>query len=316
MFAICVEASYKKGMGHLFRMLNFVEVLKRREKEFIFFINNDEKVKYILLKQKIAFKIVNLEDTNSNWESTLIEKYQIKFWINDRLDTSLKHAENILSKQVKLITFDDLGSGAKLSDIHVCGLFFNKGNLEGKKILAGISYLILNSEISKFKKKRKSLNNIFVSLGGSDTYGVTFKVLNLLKRNKISATIHIGPNFKDRDKLKESLTNNYKLIEFVPSFIEELYKYDLAITGGGITPFEANASGLPCMIIANELFEIDNAKFLDSLGSSYYLGFHKNIEETLNLNLEKLPLNKMSEKGLENFELNAKEKIYEEIVNL
>lgn len=316
MFAICIEASHKKGMGHLFRMLNFIEVLKEKNERFIFFINNDEKVKEIIAEKRIPFEIIDLKDSKINWESNLIEKYKIKYWINDRLDTDINHAKNVLTQNIKLITFDDLGEGSKLSDINICGLFFNKGKLKGKRILSGISYLILNSEIIQLKRKRKKLKKILVSLGGSDTYSVTIKVLEILKKYKIKASIHIGPNFKDIMLLKEKMTIDYDLIDFVPSLVEELSKYDLAITGGGITPFEANASGLPCLIIANEVFEIENAKFLQNLGSSSYLGFYKDFDievfsDLLNLNIEE-----MSIKGLQNFEFNAKNKIYEEIIKI
>ena len=37
---------------------------------------------------------------------------------------------------------------------------------------------------------------------------------------------------------------------------EEMSRHDLAVTGGGMTPFEANAAGLPCIVVANETFEI------------------------------------------------------------
>ena len=34
MFAICIESSHSKGMGHLFRMLNFAKYLKKKGEEF------------------------------------------------------------------------------------------------------------------------------------------------------------------------------------------------------------------------------------------------------------------------------------------
>ena len=98
--------------------------------------------------------------------------------------------------------------------------------------------------------------------------------------------------------------------------IEEFSKYDLAITGGGITPFEANASGLPCMIIANETFEVPNGEFLSSLDSSLYLGFHENIDESKFKDIEKLNLENMSQNGLLKLNTKAVEKIYREILSL
>lgn len=315
MFAVCIEASHSKGMGHLFRMLNFTEYLKSKNENFIFLINDNEKIKNILHEKKIHFEVVNLCDYDTNWESTFIKKYDINYWINDRLETDINHAQNILKNSCKLITFDDLGRGAKLSDINVCGLFFNKENVEAKKVLKGTEYLILNQDIDTFKRERKDIKKILVTLGGSDTYGVTIKVLEILKKYNLKATIHIGPSFEHIDELKQKLTENYEVINFIPSLIEVFSKYDLAITGGGVTPFEANASGLPCLIIANELFEIQNGEFLDSIYASKFLGYYKNINEEVFKNIFELDIEEMSKQGLLNLNTKATEKIYKEIVN-
>ena len=310
---ISLEASHTKGMGHLFRMLNFTKYLESKNQDFIFIINDNEKTKDILQKQNLEYEVVDYQDLNSNWESNIINKYKVKYWINDRLDTDNIHSENIKNENIKLITFDDLGSGAELCDINICGLFFNNTNLLGKKILKGTDYLILNSEIDKYKKERKEIKNILVTLGGSDTYGATIKVLKLLKKYNIIATIHIGPSFEHIQELKEELTNDYKVITFIPSLMEEFTNYDLAITGGGVTPFEANASGLPCLIVANELFEIPNGEYLDSINSSKFIGHHENINEGIFFDLYKLEINSMSQNGMKFLNTKASEKIYEEI---
>lgn len=316
MFAICLEASHKKGMGHLFRMLNFAKYLQQKEQLFIFLINENEKVKEILELNQYQYEIVKLDDISNNWETTLIKKYNFNYWINDRLNTDEKHTKNVIQNNIKLITFDDLGSGAEYCDINICGLFFNKENIKGKKILKGINYLILNSEIEQYKKKRIQLKNILVTLGGSDTYGVTIKVVQLLKKYNKKANIHIGPSFEHSEILQNELNSNYQLIKFIPSLIKEFSKYDLAITGGGITPFEANASGLPCLIIANEIFEIPNGKYLQSLGSSLFLGYYENIDETIFHNIKNLDIKTMSENGLLKINTQAITNIYEEVKQL
>ena len=313
MFAICIESSHAKGMGHLFRMLNFYKYLQSKKQSFIFLINDNDKLKEILNSHQILCEVVNLEDLNSNWEAKIIKKYNVLFWINDRLDTDEKHSENIKNQNIKLITFDDLGSGAKYSDINICGLFFNKNNLRGEKILKGVEYLILNDEIDQYKKERKSIKNILVTLGGSDTYGVTINILKFLKKYDIKATIHIGASFKHYKELEAELTDDYLTITYVSSLIEEFSKYDLAITGGGITPFEANTSGLPCLIIANELFEIENGEFLDSLNSSKFIGYYEKIDESIFLNLDRLNINFMSKNGLSLLNTQAVVRIYREI---
>ena len=82
---------------------------------------------------------------------------------------------------------------------------------------------------------------------------------------------------------------------------KEMSNYNLA-TGGGITPFEANASGLPCIVIANEKFEIPVCKRLEKLGGSVFAGFRNEINNEI---FKKLDIYSMSNNGLRNIPLNG-----------
>jgi len=314
MFAICIEASHQKGLGHLFRMLNFTKFLNEKSANYEIFINNDEKSLSWLKNKNLNFEIVDYSDISTDWESVLIEKYSIKYWVNDRLDTEIEHSKNIVKNGIKLVTFDDNGSGAELADLNICALPCRHYISKGKKILTGIKYLILNSQIANYRRQRTELNKIIVSLGGSDTYGVTVKIAEILKKQDKTATIIIGPAFQHKKELENITQGRFEIKESVPELIKEFYNYDLAITGGGITPFEANASGLPCIIIANELHEIENADFLDNLGTSMFMGYHENINDlAINPDIDIL---KLSSKGIELFNLNGCENIYSEFLKL
>ncbi|MDP2939788.1 MAG: glycosyl transferase [Candidatus Omnitrophota bacterium] len=311
-FGICVESSHKKGMGHLYRALNLIELIKSKNDKVIAFINNDKNSIRILEKKGKMFEEVELNDQDSGWETKLINKYKINIWINDRLDTHIQHSQNVKKNKVKLISFDDRGSGADIADINFGSLPFNFNyDLKGKKVLKGLKYLILNKEIDKFKRERKKVKQILISFGGSDTYGVTIKIVEILRKRKICAEIILGPCFAHLGELQEVLTEDYSVIKDVTSLIEQFNKYDLVITGGGITPFEANASGLPCIIVANEPFEIDNGLFLERIGCSVFAGYHENINQ--DIFAKKLDVQTMSMKGMDNIKTDGVENIYREI---
>ena len=301
-------------MGHLFRMLNFSKFLKEKKQKYIFVVNNNENLKSILVSNSVSFQAVDFKDLKSNWEKKIILRFKINYWVNDRLDTNKQHAFNICETGVKLITLDDYGDGAKLSDLSIYGLP-KKRCFKGKKIITGLNYLILNNDIDIYKLHRTKLEKILVTLGGSDTHGVTIKILKILKKHFINATIHVGPSFSHYKELEKEITKNYKILNNIPSLIEEFSKYDLAITGGGITPFEANASGLPCLIIANECHEKKNALFLEKIETSKFIGHYKNIDETIFSNVENLNLKSMSKNGIEKFNTIAVQEIYKEIMS-
>ena len=84
-------------------------------------------------------------------------------------------------------------------------------------------------------------------------------------------------------------------------------RHDLAITGGGITAFEAAASGLPIVAVANERFEVPAAKHLARLGAARYAGHHSNLDEAAFV----LPqdITTMSAAGLTQVPLNGVERV-------
>ena len=106
MFALCLESSHSRGMGHFYRMLNLAEAIKVSGNKFKFIINDDSTSKKLLEYLNYEYNIVNLKDLDSNWESIIITKNNITVWINDRLDTGIKHSENIKRNNIPLVTFD------------------------------------------------------------------------------------------------------------------------------------------------------------------------------------------------------------------
>ena len=111
-----------------------------------------------------------------------------------------------------------------------------------------------------------------ISLGGSDTHGVTVKIAKWLGDNGMRATIILGPAFAHDDALASIDCRMFDIKRSVPSLAEEFYSHDIAITGGGLTAFEAAAAGLPTIVVANEPWEILHGQYLESLGCSRFAG--------------------------------------------
>ena len=312
-FALCIESSHARGMGHFYRALNLADALAKVGQRSIFYMNDHVPAIKILAERGLPHRILSPEDWMSNRIASIIRQDDITLWINDRHNTTLHHAETVKKRGIPLVTFDDRGPGAQLADLHIAALTFDvKEVLGGDKIIRGLDYLILNKQIEKNLRIRNSIEKILVTLGGSDTYGVTFRVVQLLKQMKRAATVVVGPAFKHFEKLKKEITEPFILKQAVPSMIDEFFQHDLAITGGGITPFEANASGLPCIVIANETFEVAVGKAVQSLGSSIYAGYHTEIQ--LPLFPEDLPIEQMSRAGMNNINLFGAQRVVDSLL--
>lgn len=315
MFALCVESSHARGMGHFYRALNLADGLVQAGYPCKFYLNDHAPSCRILRERGYAHTVVNLADFGSGWEKSQIQNEGITLWVNDRLDTDIRHAEKVKASSIPLVTFDDRGTGATLADLHVAALASDlQEQLAGARVLRGPDYLILNPQISDYTRVRSKPSSILVTLGGSDTHGVTVKVVRLLKEMNLTATVVVGPAFMGSAELDEVLTIEFTLKQGVSSMIEEFYHHDLAITGGGITPFEANASGLPCVVIANELFEIPVGMTLQRLGGSVFAGYHEELH--LPLFGADLPLEQMSRAGMHNIGLQGTRRVIRALLGL
>ena len=193
MYAICIECSHQRGMGNLFRSLNIINWFHEHKIEFVVLINEDVRSMSYLDSQNIAYHIVDLWDYQTNWEKRMIEQYKIKTWINDRMATDIRHVRNIKNCGVKLCSFDDTGSGAELTDKNFCSMVFDHvDRLKGKEVFTGVEYMILNPEIQQYRKHRTKKERILITLGGSDTYGVTVRVAKDVKNLPYDFTIVVG----------------------------------------------------------------------------------------------------------------------------
>lgn len=304
MLAICIECSHQRGMGHLFRALNLIHYLDEAGMEWLLLVNEDQAAERILRERDIPYLTVDLWDMQSDWERTIIENYQVTVWLNDRLDTAGATAQHVKETGIPLYTIDDMGEGAVLADGNFASLVFEDIDLiPGRKVYAGPDYLILNPEIRTYRRQRTDLHKILVTLGGSDTYGVTTAVIESLKRLLQSTgtdeesgsgaetehrhargprhpevTVLLGPAAVNRSEVEAALAGTgFGLISSVPSLIQSFAEYDLAITGGGVTCLEAAASGLPCVIIANELHEIPIGSYVERIGGGMFAGYYQEM---------------------------------------
>jgi spore coat polysaccharide biosynthesis predicted glycosyltransferase SpsG len=285
MLALCIEASHARGMGHLFRSLALAEAVESQGGAVRFYLNPFAPAEALLRGRGRRFETV--PPLGDGWEPDLIRRDGIRTWVNDRLDTTASHAARVRGAGAHLATFDDRGAGAAQSDLNIVAIpAANDEPLAGKRVLRGLASLVLDPAIARLRRPRSRLESLVVSLGGSDTYGVTIKVMRALKSRSMGATVVLGPGFAHKTELAAIADASFTLKRNVPSLAEEFSRHDLAITAGGVTPCEANAAGLPCIVIAAETWENRTGEMLEELGGSLFAGPRDRIDFSI---LDRLP---------------------------
>lgn len=284
MIAICVESSHARGMGHLFRMSYLADEMHKRSWDFTFVINQDKAALEILASRN--FPAVVVDYNTQNWLSDFLETRKIELWIDDRLQTDLYHSMLLKEHGIPIITFDNSGDGATLADLSIYGMAHGgKESLKGKTILTGLQWNLIDPQIYQFRRQRTELQSLVITFGGTDTYGMTPELYCAVHDLYPKITIVTGPGFQHDSQLESCLRDkphsNLLWKKNVPSLAEEFFLHDIAITAGGITPFEANAAGLPCIIVATETHEVDNAQLLASFGGAIYAGFRREFHKDI-----------------------------------
>lgn len=281
MFVFCIESSHARGMGHLYRSLTLADVLVRTGEDVHFLINAHEASLQILKSRGYEHETVDLTPDAGGWETEAVQRLCASAWINDRLDTTAEHVGRVKAAGLPVVTFDDRGSGAARSDLNVAALVFDPeevARLQGGRVLTGVDHLVLNPDIVRFRRARTQLGSVLVTLGGADTYGATVKVVRLLQEQPWQVTVVLGPAFVHHEALAEVMPSHFEIRHGVASMAQEMARHDLAVTGGGMTPFEANAAGLPCLVVANETFEIPVGQALERMGGCRFAGHHAAID--------------------------------------
>lgn len=269
------------GMGHLFRMINLYGALRESGADAsIVLLSEYPPASEWLDRVNVPFTVLSDQCIEQpGWEEDLARQYEATVWVNDRLQTDVDHAVRVKELGLQLVTFDDLGGGAALADLHVSALAEVRGEKsQGGKVLTGLQYLILPPEIARYRRQRTLNKAWLISLGGSDTHGVTVTVAQWLSARQQPATLILGPGFEHEAELLEVVDSTLTIKKAVPSLAAEFFVHDVAITGGGVTAFEAAASGLPTMVVANEQWEIAHGLHLQKLGCSVFLGSHGNMD--------------------------------------
>lgn len=284
MYVFCIESSHSRGLGHLYRSLTLASALQKQGHVVRYLVNDHSSSLALIRARGYSAEAVDLQGQD-DWEIRWLAAHKdVRTWIDDRLDTTWQHARNVKMAGVSLVTFDDRGPGATLADLNIAALPSDDAHVpQGKKVLQGVRYLLLDAELAQWRRVRESSRRWLISLGGADTWGLTPVAMHALMARGLSATVILGPAFQHGDAVDAVLKRAYDG-QFVvhrngvPSLFEVMFDHDVAITAGGMTPFQATATGLPCFVLAAETFEVPVARQLASMGGCLFGGFRTEVD--------------------------------------
>ncbi|MGI8584322.1 MAG: UDP-2,4-diacetamido-2,4,6-trideoxy-beta-L-altropyranose hydrolase [Chitinophagaceae bacterium] len=269
------------GLGHVYRLLALAEMLKK-DYECVFAINNpDEFVlneikkscsSYISFKDKIRYQMPDLVEAGDEIQFDLGEYLcGTEIVVTDGYLFGEKYQLSVKATGAKLVSIDDLAVNHFFGDAvinHAPGIDRSIYNIEPSTLLlTGLDYAMLRQAFFKpFAQKNNSERNAFISLGGSDYFHYTKKIVQFLLQDESFKTLYVLTSssfgsklLSDLDEMKSSsakinLHHNLSADELV----NVMDKCTHAFVAASTILIESYSRGLKCFTG----YYVENQKFV------------------------------------------------------
>lgn len=292
--AVRVDGGPDIGMGHVQRCLALGSQLKKNGAEILFMSKRNETVEK-KIKQE-GFEVVALRydiDLKENLKDTInaIKASRPDVVITDSYVIDEYYLTGVKKRVPLLVSIDDLAEVAFPSDIVINQNIYAEDltyrSLSGKtKFFLGPKYALLREDFSNLGKRKISekVKNILITLGGTDSFNLTPKILKILDRvnQDFKITVAIGPFFRNIAEIEKTAREIDKKVELSYDshrMSKIMLASDLAITGGGTTLYELATTGTPALAFCLADNQGENIKAMSEYGTVVNLGHEDKLME-------------------------------------
>ncbi|WP_438314755.1 PseG/SpsG family protein [Sporosarcina sp. FA9] len=220
--------------------------------------------------------------------------------LRDTGSTLQEEVERICEVVPTVIHFDDFGEGGKSADIVFQTLYSETNDKVPDHYIQGIENFIVDEQLASYKNiglKRKlsqPLPHLVISFGDEDTGNLSYRALRHMLQLQIplKVTVLVGENYShDVSELQMmALGRRNTFIQTYPyDFHEAFSSADIILCASGYMPFEVAVMGIPCVVVAQNDFELSLA-FPKEQHGFIHLGTGRKIKQSSLLNAIMEPL--------------------------
>jgi len=255
MVLLRVDFSGKIGLGHLKRQEAYIQKWRMKNGEWRIICKEcDEKL--------TKLPIIKIKNEKEFFEK--VKELNPKEVIVDNYNFTLEDEKKFkkLFPNIKLIVFDDT------YERHFADLIINH-NLSAKKERyekpekVKIIKPLIREEFKQAKRKKSKKEGIFISLGGSDSKGLTLKLLKILKPLKLKINLYITSANKDLEKIKKfAFLNKWVHLHINEDIAIGMAKSEFGIITPSVISYEAIFMNLDFIAIKTADNQKEVAKYL------------------------------------------------------
>lgn len=287
-----VTGNNELGMGHIYRALTVAHEIDHHE--IIFLCTKDSELaaksiaekdyKTLVQKKKLVQEVLDIKPD---------------LVINDILNTEEQYILELKENHIKVVNFEDLGTGSSHSDLTINELYDHPINTSNN-ICWGNSFLFLRDEfldagVNTFKEK---IEEVLITFGGSDPNNYMLRVLKLIlgvcKKHNIIIQVVSGAGYIHKEELENFIENSdYKdniHFTYATGIISKIMEQcQIAISSNGRTVYELAHMNIISIILSHHDREATH-DFAKEEHGFINLGVYKDKEtdEKIKISFEKL----------------------------
>jgi len=276
--AFRVDGNKKLGLGHVKRCIVLAKNLQKRNVS-CFFIIQFKEIKEFLESKGFEVFIIKQNNELQQIKKILSEKKCNKLIIDSKRKSIEKLLKN-LDKEIITILIDNENYW-NLANFIVLPSIKNPKKNYPKNCIVGIEYLLHG--IEELPKSIKNKNNsILLSLGGSDKYNITKKIVNSFSKitDDFNLVIVLGKFYSDEKNLLKIIKNDKRffLVKSPPSLTALMQNASVGLISFGITVYESAICRLPSFVISHNEENDASSKSVEKYGWISYLGKYNKID--------------------------------------
>jgi len=303
-----VDGSNRLGLGHIMRCLAFAEGFRRKGLVPLFLIK-DYDLNVLKIIKENGFEIKTMPPDfdffmDASVTVEMASNPDIKLMVFDLSHTDNMAVPDIYERYLKdllvankfTIALDDFSRIDLPFDIRIVP-YYGAENVGYKsercpRSLLGPAYFIFRKEFVEAAKSKRQIKrkaeNVFITTGGSDPFGLTVKYLKALTKLKafsLNLQVLMGPAFsselkQDIEQILKDFKGNIELGNG-NKIVESMLWSDLVLTAGGLTKYEAAVTGTPSIAIATFQRESEMSEKFAKAGTNLYLGLVATVDEDI-----------------------------------
>ncbi len=281
-----VDAGPKAGLGHVQRCLSLAAALPRRRCSFL--ADGNKAVERLIGSR--GFHPLSLGPVRAGSEQDaekvifLAQKLKAGTVVVDSYHVGHRYLARLRSVGLFTAVIDDFARHLFPSQLVIAvGVYAPrlgyKSSTRDRRFLLGPRYALLKPEFWKrpLRSTKPQVQNILLTLGGTDPHGLMPALINLLGDvpGDFSMDVVVGPFFKNLEKVRGAAAaarHKVKLHFSPPSLRPLMVAADAAISAAGQTLYELAASGTPTVAVQVAHNQRENGRAFARAGTAFFAG--------------------------------------------